>query len=233
MTALLILRPQPGADATAARARSLGLSPVIAPLFEIDALGWASPEFALFDAVLITSANAIRFGGPALADYRHLPLYAVGGATAAAAKAAGFGEIVVGEGDGAEILALAAGHGRKRLLHLAGREHIDLHHPQVSIERRIVYASEVVQALPEAARAVLEGGAVVLLHSVRAASLFASLTNAAMLDRAGITIVGLSEAVRDAAGAGWAAAFAAPAPTDDALLAIAVRLCDQGSRKGS
>lgn len=233
MTSLLILRPQPGADATAARAKALGLDPIVAPLFTTSAVDWTPPDPAGFDALLMTSAQAARLGGQALARYRHLPLYAVGGATAAEAEAAGFGNIIIGERDGAGIVAAAVAQGRTRLLHLAGREHIDLNHPQVSIERRVVYESEAVPALPDAAISALHGRAVALLHSPRAASLFATLVDAAALDRGAIVVAGLSEAVCVAGGGGWAGAFAAPMPNDDALLAIAARLCDQGGGKGS
>lgn len=228
MTPLLVLRPQPGADATAARARALGLKPVVAPLFEIRAVEWAAPDPALFDAVLLTSANAARMGGSALARYHHLPVFAVGAATASAGRAAGFREIFSGEGDGAAAISLAAGQGKTRLLHLAGRDHVDARHPHAVIERRIVYASEPVGALPEKAFEAMKADAIALLHSVRAAALFATLVR----DRANTTVIGLSEAVRVAAGDGWAGAFAASAPNDDALLAIAARLCDQGSGMG-
>jgi uroporphyrinogen-III synthase len=229
MTPLLVLRPQPGADATARRAIALGLKPVVAPLFDIRAIDWDAPDTVLFDALLVTSANAIRHGGKALAGYRGLPLVAVGSATAEAARTAGFEAIIAGQGDGAAAVELAVGQGKTRLLHLAGREHIDLRHPEASIERRIVYAAEAVATLPGNSRAALEAGAIALLHSARAATLFGTLLDIAGLSRNRITLIALSEAVRDAAGAGWAGAFAAPAPNDEALLAIAARLCDQGA----
>ena len=40
---VLILRPQPGADETAERARALGLEAVVAPLFEVGPLAWTGP----------------------------------------------------------------------------------------------------------------------------------------------------------------------------------------------
>jgi uroporphyrinogen-III synthase len=228
MTPLLVLRPQPGADATARRAIALGLKPVVAPLFDIRAIDWDAPDTVLFDALLVTSANAVRHGGKALAGYRDLPLVAVGSATAEAARTAGFEAIIAGQGDGAAAVELAVGQGKTRLLHLAGREHIDLRHPGASIERRIVYAAEAA-TLPDNARATLEAGAIALLHSARAATLFGTLLDIAGLSRNRIILIALSEAVRDAAGPGWAGAFAAPAPNDEALLAIAARLCDQGA----
>ena len=40
---VLILRPQPGADESAARARALGLDPVVAPLFSLRPRSWEPP----------------------------------------------------------------------------------------------------------------------------------------------------------------------------------------------
>ena len=75
---VLILRPQPGADETAARARALGLDPVVAPLFTVRPLAWQAPNPADFDAVMLTSANAARFGGDALTPFLGLPCYCGG-----------------------------------------------------------------------------------------------------------------------------------------------------------
>lgn len=229
MTMLLVLRPQPGADATVGRAKALGLDVIAAPLVEVTPLRWDAPEAEAHDAVLMTSANAARLGGEALASYRHLPVFAVGGATEAAARDAGFLEVVTGERDGAAILDIAVARGKRRLLHLAGRDHIDLHHPETVIDRRIVYAAEPTEMLSFSAMQAIERGVVVLLHSPRAAALFGKLIDRAALDRGRIAIVAISEAVCAAAGPGWAKALAAPVPTDEALLEIAARLCDQGA----
>ncbi len=224
MSLLLVLRPEPGAGATAARAATLEHACVVAPLFAVHPLDWAPPDPRDFDAVLMTSANAARLGGPALARFTALPLHAVGAATAAAARAAGFTQVVTGEADAGALLAHAARDGIGRLLHLAGREHVAAERAGMHVERRIVYASEPVEALPPAAGEALAGGAVALLHSPRAAALFARLAP----DR--VRIVCLSPAVADAAGGGWASVAIAAAPTDDALLAAAAGVCDHAMR---
>lgn len=216
MTRLLVLRPQPGADATAARARAAGFEPVIAPLFEVRAMPWEAPDPAAYDAVLMTSANAARHGGAALARYRNLPLFAVGGATARAAAAAGFNRIVTGDDDGAATLAGAHAAGHRHILHLAGREHVTLD----GVDRRIVYASEPLDmAIPDAD--------IALLHSPRAARRFAEIT------RIPIAIAAFSPQVAAAAGSGWRAVAVAERPDDQSLLAAAARLCDQGALAGN
>ena len=90
MRPLLVLRPEPGASATAERARKLGLDPVLLPLFEVEPIEWAAPDPSTFDALLLTSANTIRMGGNQLERLRGLPVHAVGQATADAAHEAGF-----------------------------------------------------------------------------------------------------------------------------------------------
>ncbi|HEY0413342.1 MAG TPA: uroporphyrinogen-III synthase [Allosphingosinicella sp.] len=218
MSLVLVLRPEPGASATAARARARGLTPVIAPLFETAPIAWDPVPAADYDAVLLTSANAARHLGTAPPR----PCYAVGEATAEAAREAGFEEVRAGDGDGAAAVAMMARDGVRRALHLCGRDHLPLSHPELRIERRIVYAAEALPALPAAARGALERGAVVLFHSPRAATAFAALVP----DRGGVRIAAISAAAAAAAGEGWAAKAVAAAPRDEALLEVAAGLCN-------
>jgi uroporphyrinogen-III synthase len=218
---LLVLRPQPGNAATVAAAHALGLEAIAAPLFDIHPLGWTLPDRRP-DAVLMTSANAVRHGGSNLAALIDLPVYAVGAGTAEVARDAGFGRIVTGDGDVDAILALARRDGIASLLHLAGRDHRAPATLDITIERRFVYAAEAVKMLPDIARDALPG-AIALLHSPRAAALFARF-----VDPAAITIAAISPATLAAAGDGWRASQVAERPTDASLLAVAAKLCDQG-----
>ena len=213
MSLILILRPQPGADETAARARAIGLEAVIAPLFEVRALPWEPPASG-FDAILLTSANAARHAGKRF----DLPCYAVGEATAAAAGDAGYTDVRTGPSDGAALLDEMVRDGVRSALHLCGRDHLAIAHPELRIERRMVYAAEAVGELP---REALARGALVLLHSARAAALFASLVE----ERRTLRLAAISPAVAAAAGPGWGSISCASAPRDEALLELAVRLC--------
>ena len=65
-------------------------------------------------------------------------------------------------------------------------------------------------------------GAVALIHSPRAGRRFAELVE----NRGSIAIAAISRAAAEAAGAGWECVEAADQPTDDALLALAARLCN-------
>jgi uroporphyrinogen-III synthase len=216
---ILVLRPSP--EATAAAARGLGLEPVSAPLFTIRSLAWQAPDPSGFDAILLTSANAARHGGPGLAPFLALPCQAVGEATAAAARAAGFSNVAAGNSDGAAALAALVAAGHRRIFHPCGRDHIALE----GVERRIVYAAEAVTELPEAAAEALEAGALALLHSSRAGALFAALVDQAGLDRGTLSIAAISPAAAAAAGHGWRRLAAAAAPSDSALLELAADLC--------
>jgi uroporphyrinogen-III synthase len=217
---ILVLRPEPEATAAAA-ARDFGLEPVTAPLFTIRPLAWEAPDAAGFDAVLLTSANAARHCGPGLASFLHLPCQAVGQATAAAARDVGFSRVRAGDGDGQAARDALARAGHRRIFHPCGRDHIALD----GVERRIVYAAEAVTELPKAAVEALGAGALALVHSPRAGTLFATLVDRAGLDRGAISIAAISAAAARAAGAGWHRVAAAAAPRDEALLELAAKLC--------
>ena len=152
---ILVLRPQPGADETAARARALGLDPVVTPLFSVRALTWTAPDPGGFDAVMLTSASAARQASDGLAPFKPLPCYAVGEATAAAADEAGFADIRVGPDDGKSLLMMMAEDGMTRIFHACGQDHLALGHPDLAITRVPVYAAEAADRLPVPAEGLL------------------------------------------------------------------------------
>ena len=76
-TRVVVLRPEPGNADTCAKLRGLGLEPLAMPVFTVVPVAWTPPDFGGFDAVLLTSANAVRHG--ALPDtLKALPVIAVG-----------------------------------------------------------------------------------------------------------------------------------------------------------
>ena len=208
-----------------ARATAKGLQTVVAPLFTLRPLDWEAPDPRDFQAVLLTSANAAHHGGGQLRSLAGLPCYAVGEATADAARASGFGNVRTGPSDGAAVVQMMADDGIDRALHLCARDHMPLDHPKIELIRRIGYAAEAIDELPSAARAALEERALVLLHSPRAAQLFAQLVDEAGLHRASIRVAAISKAAAAAAGDGWRSRAAAEIPRDDALLELAAKLC--------
>lgn len=218
---VLVLRPQPGADETAARASALGLDVVVAPLFSVRPLEWTPPDPAGFDAVMLTSASAARQASDGLAPFRHLPCYAVGEATAAAAIEAGFADVRVGPDDGSSLLLMMADDQVHAVFHPCGQDHLALDLPDIAITRVPVYAAEAAASLPAPAEGMLA-----LLHSPRAAALFAGLAG----DKSRIRIAAISARTARAAGDGWQAVAIAPRPRDAALLELAAELCQNAGR---
>jgi len=225
MKPVLVLRPEPGAAATFARALAAGLNPIAAPIFTLVSIAWSPPDPAAHDALMLTSANAVHHAGPALDRYRALPVYAVGAATAAAAIEAGFADIRTGDRDAAALIASMTRDGVIRPLHLAGREYREFDNTSIPIERRIVYRADPVAILPAAAQAALARGAVAFIHSPRASEIFGSLLREAGIDPGTVAIAAISEA---AAAGHWGETAIAETPNDSALLAAAARLCEKG-----
>ncbi|MBV8682115.1 MAG: uroporphyrinogen-III synthase [Caulobacteraceae bacterium] len=98
MTRVWITRAQPGADATAARVRELGLRPLVEPLLEVRLLPSEPVDLAAIGALAFTSANAVRAFAPR-SPRCDLPVFVIGAATAAAARAAGFNDVRSADGD--------------------------------------------------------------------------------------------------------------------------------------
>ncbi len=214
MRTLLILRPEPGASDSADRARTLGLDPVVCPLFGVEPVAWTAPDPATFDGLLLTSAKAARCAGPGLAALAHLPVAAVGQATAVAARAAGLTVSDVGDHGACSLLRSLPG--RRRLLHLAGEQRAEFRTGH-AVEAVIVYrAVEIVSpGLPDASDMV------VAVHSPRAGARLAQL----VAERSASLIVAISEAAAQSCGSGWEAIAWPAEPTDSALMALAARLC--------
>ena len=212
MSRVVILRPEPGGQATLARATAAGIDAVAIPLFTIVRVEWVAPAASAFDALLLTSANAVRCGRDQLAGLSALPTYCVGEATAVAARAKGFAVAGTGAEDAAALVELVPKG--LRLLHLAGRDHRAI----PGVTSIVVYDSAVIDSPP-----LLEAlsGGVAMVHSPRAGARLAELVEA----RGDIAIAAISEAAAVACGSGWREVAIIAAPSDGALLALAAGLC--------
>ena len=227
---VLITRPEPGGRETAAHVAALGYRPIAAPLLEIRALRAALPAAKRLHAILATSGNAI----PSLpASHHRLPLFAVGGATAARARDAGFIQVSSADGDAhalAELVARSCNRRAGPLLLTAGRGQgealaADLRARGFRVIRRVVYAAVPAVCLPATAREALHSDGLV-------AALFFSAETARQCVRL-LRAEGLQEAVRrvDALAISQAAHVALQAlpwrciriatrPNQDAMLAL-------------
>lgn len=224
---VLITRPLPAGAKTAGAVAALGLVPLLAPVLvirprEIEALP------AGLAAIAVTSGNAL----PGLPVFLHrVPLFAVGDATAARARSAGFAEVTSAGADAAALagllaqrappgpLLLAVGEGQggtlEQTLLAQGRE----------VHRRVLYAAEPAAELPAETVAALRSGTV-------AAALFFSAETARAFVR-----LAMAAGLADAVGGVRACAISAPTvvalrvlrwreicqashPTQDAMLAL-------------
>jgi uroporphyrinogen-III synthase len=102
---VLVTRAAADAQRTAARLQEFGHEALIAPVTVIVPTE-ADPPVGPWDAVILTSAHA----APMLSRLRdrERPLFAVGGRTAAAAAAAGYGTVCEAGGDALAVAALVA-----------------------------------------------------------------------------------------------------------------------------
>ena len=222
---LLIIRPQPGADATAQRAAALGIATLVIPLFEVRPVAWTVPANQAYDALMITSANVLLHGGAELLLLQDLPVLAVGATTAAHANAAGFSVSATGDGGAAELIEAAAAKGFKQLLWLTGADHIALDPPaSFHVDRIPVYGAHALPP-PHALTAALNSPAMTALHSPRAARLFSQICGDLGIDKSRQSLAALSPAIANAAGPGWRAIAVAERPTDAALLSAAEHFC--------
>jgi uroporphyrinogen-III synthase len=103
--AILVTRPHPDNEATAANLRARGYDVMLAPLLKFEPVAFHDENDETYAAVIVTSANAIRAIAQQLPELRlsKLPLFAVGEHTAATARDAGFTEVIAAGGDAAAL----------------------------------------------------------------------------------------------------------------------------------
>lgn len=219
--AVAVLRPEPGNRVTAAAIEAAGRRAIRLPLFAVGPIGWTPPDPARFDALLLTSANALHHGGPGLARLRALPVHAVGKTTAAAAQRAGFTLAATGDAGAAELIAAARAAGVRRALLLGGRERM-LDAGGIVVEALTVYASDPLPMAPGTAAALR--GCVALVQSARAGARLAELVPGAA--RATIAIAAISPRAAAAAGDGWERVETALSADPATLIGLAVALAD-------
>ena len=225
---VLVTRPLPDAERTAAALAARGHAALPAPVSAIHPTGAALPA-GTFDAVTATSHHA--FPPPDGLD-RRLPVFAVGARTAAAARAAGFRDVRVGRGDAgalADLLRLTLPR-PARLLFLAGRHRKPLLETSVTaagyrLDTLEVYAAEALPAWPAAAVEALRAGTVgaALHYSRRSVELALALADGAGLADAVLTLRHLclsDDCAEPLRGRGAAAVAVAGRPEEDALLAL-------------
>jgi uroporphyrinogen-III synthase len=228
--AVLITRPEPGAGETAARITALGLRPIIAPLLMIAPRRANLPPSARVQAIVATSRNAI----PALpASHRHLPLFAVGAATARHASAAGFEQVTSADANAdalTALLAQACDREAGSLLLVTGQDQgtalaSELRARGFRVVRRVAYASVPVTVLPDSVHRAFAGGnlSAALFFSAETARTCVRLLQAARLDHTVATVAALAIGPSTAVALQrlpWRRIRVAAQPNQDAMLAL-------------
>ena len=240
--AVLVTRPEPDNDATAAILRARGFEVLLAPMLRFEALAFQDDADAHYDAVIVTSANALRGfeRHPAGQRLLKLPLFAVGEHTANAARHAGFGHVIAADGDvaalrDAVLAAVKAKHLRKAgtLLYLAGADLArdlagDLGERGFTVVTHTTYRMIPVAELPPAAREGFAANqvAAVLHYSRRSARAFLQAARTAGVEISALAIPQccISEAVASVVrDAGATQVLTASRPDENALLEALMR----------
>ena len=231
---VLVTRPQPGADRTAARLTSLGYEPVVLPLTQTVALSQDLPE-AKPDLVVATSPQAFHHLSEALQDaLAGVPVLVTGDGTAKAARQAGFGHIQTAGGN---VAGLIDRLGQTNLsdmkaIYLAGRVRrpdleFFLRDSAIDFELIEVYDTISVSHLTDKILEVTAGGsfASVLLTSVETVTALGGILgddfNQAVENA---LFICLSERIAEAALSRFPNPIVvAPEPTEDSLLDCLVK----------
>ena len=228
---MLLTRPRADSEELASILSRRGYDCIVEPLLSVDDTAAPAPDLRGVQAFLVTSANGAR----ALARWVHgaidLPLFAVGQASAQAARDGGFEHVFAAAGDVMSLARLV----RDRLdpqggavLHAAGTVVAgdlagDLAAHGFAVRRIVLYRAEPAAALSPAVRAELAAGTIdaVLLYSPRTARKFVHLVRESGLPLSTIrlTVLCLSHAVAaDVRELPLAHVLVAASPTQSALL---------------
>ena len=167
---LLVTRPEPDAGREAEALAARGHEAVLAPLLKIEFTRDVPLDFAGVQALIVTSRNALRAMASRreLPDARKLPLFAVGEATARAARDIGFANVTTGPGTAEELAELIAAtlqpeHGP--LVHLAGETlasdlKLRLEAEGFTLRQPVLYRALPAEQLPAQALSLLKSGKV-------------------------------------------------------------------------
>jgi len=231
---LLVTRPEPDGERSAAALRARGHDVLLAPLSRIVP---AAADFGPgpFAALLISSANAVRALEihPRRQELIGVPAIAVGDRSAHAARRAGFAEVISADGTVADLVALVSaryGGSGQRLLYLAGAARATelaaaLAGVAGPVEMCVIYQAVANLALPPEVAAALAGGTLagVLHFSRRSAAFYLDATAQAGLGDAALKPMHFCLSARIAAplaAAGAPAVRIAARPTEESLVQL-------------
>lgn len=230
----LITRPREDCEALAAQLAARGIVPVIEPLLSIrvtaDGARGLAPLLDGAQAVLFTSANGAR-AFAAASTRRDLSVFAVGDASGAAARAAGFAAVESAQGNVADLAALVCRRlapERGALVHaaasaVAGDLAGSLEAQGFTVRRAVLYDAAAASELTRETVGLIAAGGITLalFFSPRTAECFVRLARVSELGEACQAIIALALSPAVAAAVGefrWRAVRVAAAPNEAALL---------------
>ena len=228
---LLVTRPEPDVERTAAALRARGHHVLAAPLLQMQSVDCEIPNES-FSAIVMTSANAARALAthPRCAELLGLPLFAIGPHTAELARSTGFAEVHSADGNKQKLSAIMRRRlpaGQHLLLYLAGEDRAgDLDVSEsIRVTTAVVYRMvkcEKFDAVVD--RALSQGEIEAVLHfSRRSAENYVECATRSGIRQQALAPVHycLSQQIATAlADAGAAAIRIAPRPDEAALLAL-------------
>jgi len=230
---LLLTRPEPDAQRSAAALRAQGHDVIVAPLLRIEPAADAQIGAGPWAAILITSANAAHavVSHECVTQLRALPVFAVGRRSAEAMAAAGFAEVTSANGNVNDLARLVAARLQPaaHLLYLAGADRSadlagDLRTRGFVVETVVIYRAIAATCLPPAAALALASGIDGVLHfSCRSAEAFVETARAAGVLESALRAAHFclsAQVVEPLAKAGAADIRVAERPNEAALLAL-------------
>lgn len=215
-----LLLTRPNASSTAAALQARGHTVTVAPLMAFETLDWDAEAPKV---IMLTSPQAAQAGARGAAW--QVPVYAVGSATEAAARSAGYADVRDGGGTAQALVDRIAADGIAQVLHLAGADRTPIDVPDgLTIDVVVVYRARL---LPLAAMPAVDA---VLLYSARSAAHFAAEVDRLGVARAGVAVFALSPVIAAAAGPGWREMTTAAAPNEASMLAAIDAACQKARR---
>ena len=183
---LLVTRPEPDATVTAKRLTALGHSVTVEPMLKI-VLNPPPKDLPAPAGLIVTSRNGVRAlqAWPQAAGWRGVPLFAVGEATAEAARATGLRDVTAGAGEGSALVRLIGTilpKDRGPVIYAAGRDLTgglaeQLEEAGYDLQMVEAYRAEKAEALSQALLSALTAGTIdgALFYSRRTAETFRDL----------------------------------------------------------
>ncbi|MCI5060313.1 MAG: uroporphyrinogen-III synthase [Alphaproteobacteria bacterium] len=118
---ILLIRPEQDSRALQPLIEAMGYKVMIAPILDIVPLQNPLPNLSQIDALIFTSANAVRVFG-ARSDERNLEVFVVGNNTAAEAQKQGFQNIQNANGAVQDLAQLLNRHTELRFLYVRAKD---------------------------------------------------------------------------------------------------------------